>query len=123
MGFVENKANQCIYLKEGGSHFIIHVLYVDDILLASNVINLLHETKCMLSKPFDMKGLGDAYYVWGIEIHRDKSQHFLGLSQNASINHVLKGLIWINANLEIFLLVKVINLIEINVLRTKVKKI
>ena len=90
MGFVENKVDQCIYLKVSGSHFIILVLYVDDILLASSDINLLHETKSMLSKSFDMKDLGDASYVLGIEIHRDRSRHLLGLSQKAYINRVLE---------------------------------
>ena len=90
MGFVENKVDQCIYLKVSGSHFIILVLYMDDILLASSDINLLHETKSMLSKSFDMKDLGDASYVLGIEIHRDRSRHLLGLSQKAYINRVLE---------------------------------
>ncbi|KAJ7959777.1 Retrotransposon protein, putative, Ty1-copia subclass [Quillaja saponaria] len=83
LGFVENKIDQCIYLKVSGSKFIILVLYVDDILLASSDVGLLHETKLMLSKTFDMKDLGEASFVLGIEIHRDRSRHLLGLSQRA----------------------------------------
>jgi hypothetical protein len=49
--------------------FIILVLYVDDILLASNNKNLLYETKRFLSSNFDMQDLCDASYVLGIEIH------------------------------------------------------
>ena len=78
MDFVENRVDHCIYLTINGSHFIIHVLFVDDILLASNDINLLHEIKSMLSKSFDMKELNDESYVSGIEIHRDKSRCLLG---------------------------------------------
>ena len=44
-GFKENAVDQCIYLKVSGSKFIIQVLYVFDILLASNDLGLLHETK------------------------------------------------------------------------------
>ena len=44
-GFKENTVDQCIYLKFSGSKFIILVLYVDDILLASSDVGLLHETK------------------------------------------------------------------------------
>ena len=44
-GFKENASDQCIYLKTSGSNFIILVLYVDDILLASSCIDLLLETK------------------------------------------------------------------------------
>jgi hypothetical protein len=36
-GFIENFVDQCIYLKVSGSKVIFLVLYVDDILLASNI--------------------------------------------------------------------------------------
>jgi len=82
--------DNCIYIKIKGSSFIILVLYVDDILLASSDKNLLYETKGFLSSNFDMKDLGDASYVLGIEIHRDRSKGALGLSQKAYIEKVLK---------------------------------
>ena len=44
-GFTKNIVDQCIYLKISGSKYIFLVLYVDDILLASNDLGLLHETK------------------------------------------------------------------------------
>ena len=88
-GFKENTVDQCIYLKFSGSKFIILVLYVDDILLASSDMNLLHETKQFLSSKFDMKDLGNASFVLGIQIHRDRSRGILGLSQKAYIDKVL----------------------------------
>jgi hypothetical protein len=48
--------------------FIILILYVDDILLASSDKNLLYEAKGFPSSNFDMKELGDVSYVLGIEI-------------------------------------------------------
>ncbi|KAJ4719032.1 Retrovirus-related Pol polyprotein from transposon TNT 1-94 [Melia azedarach] len=50
------------------------VLYIDDILLGSNDIGLLHETKRFLAKNFEMKDLGDASFVLGIQIHQDRSR-------------------------------------------------
>jgi len=44
-GFMENVMNQCIYHKVSGSKIIFLVLYVDDILLASRDLGLLHEAK------------------------------------------------------------------------------
>ena len=79
-----------IYLKVSGSKFIFLILYVDDILLATNDFGLLSEAKRFLSNNFEMKDMGEAYYVIGIEIFRDKSQGLLGLSQNAYINKVLE---------------------------------
>ena len=69
--------------------FIILVLYVDDILLASSDVELLHETKRFLSSKFDMKDLGNASFVLGIQIHRDRSRSILRLSQKSCINKVL----------------------------------
>ena len=49
--------------------FILLVLYVDDILLASSDIGLLHETKIFLSKNFEMTDLGNASFVLAIQIY------------------------------------------------------
>ena len=63
---------------------------MDDILLTCNDLDMLRETKYFLSSKFDMKDLGEASYVIGIEIHRDRSRGMLGLSQRAYIEKVLK---------------------------------
>nr|CAN61362.1 hypothetical protein VITISV_023078 [Vitis vinifera] len=44
-GFVENIMDQCIYQKVSESKICFLVLYVDDILLATNDKGLLHEVK------------------------------------------------------------------------------
>ena len=88
--FVENIMDQCIYLKFSGSKICFLVLYVDEILLATNDKGLLHEVKQFLSKNFDMKDMGEASYVIGIKIHRDRFRGILGLSQETYINKFLE---------------------------------
>ena len=66
--FKKNIVDRCIYLKVNGSEVIFLILYVDDILLATNDLRLLHETKQFLSSNFEMKDMGEASYVIGIEI-------------------------------------------------------
>lgn len=78
--FKENTINQCIYLKCNERKFIILVLYVDNILLASSDKGLLHETKKFLSSHFEIKDLGNASFVLGISIHLDRSKGILNLS-------------------------------------------
>nr|GEW94139.1 putative Gag-Pol polyprotein [Tanacetum cinerariifolium] len=56
---------------------------------ASNNIDLVHESKRFLSINFDMKDLVEASYVIGIEIHRDRANGRLGLSQKAYIERIL----------------------------------
>ena len=89
-GFEVNLVDDCIYHRFCGSKYIFLVLYVDDILLANNDIGLLHENKSFLAKNFEMKDLGDASFVLGILIHRDRSRGILGLSQKGYIEKVLK---------------------------------
>ena len=89
-GFEENIMNQCIYQKVSGSKIFFLVLYVDDILLATNDKGLLYEVKQFLSKNFDMKDMGEASYVLGIKIHRERSRGILGLAQETYINKVLE---------------------------------
>ena len=66
------------------------ILYVDVILLATNHRGLMHEVKQFLSNHFDMKDMGDASYIIGIKIFRDKHNGILGLSQETYINRVLE---------------------------------
>uniref|UniRef100_A0A2N9GAP2 Reverse transcriptase Ty1/copia-type domain-containing protein n=1 Tax=Fagus sylvatica TaxID=28930 RepID=A0A2N9GAP2_FAGSY len=89
-GFKENTVDRCIYLKVSGSKFIFFILYVDDILLASSDLGILHEIKKFLSKNFEMKYMDEATYVIRIEIFRDRSRGISGLSQKAYIERVLE---------------------------------
>jgi hypothetical protein len=89
-GFKENKEDNCIYAKFRSGKFIFLILYVDDILLSSSDVSLLLETKRFLSSNFDMKDFGEASFVLGIEIHRDRRKRVLGYSQKAYIEKFLK---------------------------------
>ena len=63
---------------------------MDDILLASSDVDLLLETKKFLSSKFDMKDLGEASFVLGIEIHRDRRNWVLALLEKAYLEKILK---------------------------------
>ena len=88
-GFEANVVDDCVYHKFSGSKYIFSVLYVDDILLANKDIDFLQETKRFLTKNFEMKDLGEASFVLGIKILRDRSQGILRLSQESYIDKVL----------------------------------
>ncbi|KAI5347656.1 hypothetical protein L3X38_000543 [Prunus dulcis] len=89
-GFTENALDECVYMKTSGRHFIILVLYVDDILLACTNLTLLHDCKSFLFKHFDMTDMAEASYVLGIDISRNRDKGLLGLSQRSYIEKVLK---------------------------------
>jgi hypothetical protein len=56
-------------MQSSGMKNLFSLSYVDDILLASSDVTLLLETKRFLSSNFDMKDLGEASFILGIEIH------------------------------------------------------
>jgi hypothetical protein len=89
-GFKENEEDNCIYAKFKNRKSIFLILCVDNILLASSDVNLLLEIKKFLSLNFDMKDLGEASFILGIEIHQDRRKGVLGLSQKAYLEKVLK---------------------------------
>ncbi|GJR99053.1 retrotransposon protein, putative, ty1-copia subclass [Tanacetum coccineum] len=50
----------------------------------------LKEVKDYLGKCFSMKDLGEAAYILGIKIYRDRSLRLIGLNQSAYIDKILK---------------------------------
>ena len=66
------------------------ILNVDDILLIGNDIEFLDSIKGSMNKSISMKDLGEAAYILGIKIYRDRSRRLSGLSQSTYLDKVLK---------------------------------
>jgi len=64
-----------------------------------------------------MKDIGEASYVKGIEIFRDRSQEMLGLSQKTYIERILNNFYMDRCLAGIVLIQKEIKLVSCNVLR------
>ncbi|KAK8660986.1 hypothetical protein V6N13_051888 [Hibiscus sabdariffa] len=89
-GFIRNEDEPCVYKKFSGSIVSFLILYVDDILIIGNDVPTLQSIKTWLSSRFSMKDLGEAAYILGVKIYRDRSRRLLGLSQSTYIDKVLK---------------------------------
>ncbi|GJZ07425.1 retrotransposon protein, putative, ty1-copia subclass [Tanacetum coccineum] len=89
-GFTQNRDEPCVYLKASGSNVTFLILYVDDILIMRNNIPMLQDVKSYLRRCFAMKDLGEAAYILGIKIYRDRSRRLIGLCQSAYIEKILK---------------------------------
>ncbi|KAD4888008.1 hypothetical protein E3N88_20081 [Mikania micrantha] len=88
-GFIKNEDEPCVYRKASGSTISFLILYVDDILIIGNNIPMINEVKHCLGTCFAMKDLGEAAYILGIKIHRDRSKRLLGLSQSTYIDKMM----------------------------------
>ncbi|GKB18725.1 retrotransposon protein, putative, ty1-copia subclass [Tanacetum coccineum] len=60
--------------KASGSNVTFLILYVDDISIMGNNIPMLQGVKSYLGRCFAMKDLGEAAYILGIKIYRDRSR-------------------------------------------------
>ncbi|GJW62718.1 retrotransposon protein, putative, ty1-copia subclass [Tanacetum coccineum] len=89
-GFSQNRDEPCVYMKASGSYVTFLILYVDDILIMGNNIPMLQDVKSYLGRCFAMKDLGEAAYILGIKIYRDRSRRLIGLCQSAYIEKILK---------------------------------
>jgi hypothetical protein len=88
-GFIKNLEEPYVYKKVSGSVVVFIVLYIDDILLIKNDILMMEVIKFSLRKSFSMKDLGEAMYILGIEIYRDRSNMLIELRQDAYIDKIL----------------------------------
>ncbi|KAL0423424.1 UNVERIFIED_CONTAM: hypothetical protein Sradi_0877200 [Sesamum radiatum] len=75
--FIKNNFDPCVYKKFNGNSIAFLVLYVDGILLIENDVKILGDTKAWLSTLFSMKDLGDASFILGMKIFRNRSKRML----------------------------------------------
>ncbi|GJV31529.1 retrotransposon protein, putative, ty1-copia subclass [Tanacetum coccineum] len=78
-GFAQNLDEPCVYQKASGSNVTFLILYVDDIIIIGNHNPSLQSVKDYLGKCFAMKDLGEAAFILGIKIYRDRSKRLIRL--------------------------------------------
>jgi len=91
IGFEKSPRDSCAYIKslEDGSKIYL-LIYVDDMLVATKDMKVISELKQKLSERFEMKDLGAAKKILGMEITRERSKGTLTLSQEDYLNKVLE---------------------------------
>ena len=87
--FEKSPDEPCVYKKIQGIVVVFFVLYVDDIMLIGNSVKVLSDVKGYLKKQFDMKELGEANYILGIKLLRDRKNKLLALSQASYIDKIV----------------------------------
>ncbi|GJU81916.1 retrotransposon protein, putative, ty1-copia subclass [Tanacetum coccineum] len=100
-GFVNPKfPNQVCNLKRSimdlrkhlgnGINDLMMKLRNSNILIIRNNIPMLQDVNSYLERCFAIKDLGEATYILGIKIYRDRSKRLIGLCQSAYIEKILK---------------------------------
>lgn len=96
-GFMNNQQfercsrDPCVYMKDTQTNQAIYLLlYVDDMLIASGSMTVIQRLKDKLNNEFEMKDLGKASRILGMDIIRDREKGVLILSQGKYLEKVLK---------------------------------
>ena len=90
-GFSRSSFDGCVYFRMFKEQkYMYLLLYVDDMLLACQDEEEINRVKKMLRTEFEMKDLGPARKILGIEIFRDRTKGSLFLSQKGYLEKVLE---------------------------------
>jgi len=90
-GFDNIDPDACLYLLMDDGEIIIVLVYIDDLLLVASSLAAIYQIKDALHKHFEMKHLGEAKVILGLEIRRDKALGTLKLLQDKYAAQVLEN--------------------------------
>ena len=76
-GFVVNISDSCVYSKVIDSDCVIICVHVHDMLIFGTNMRVVNETKKLLSSHFEMKDVGEANVILGINIRKANHGFFL----------------------------------------------
>ncbi|KAG8474857.1 hypothetical protein CXB51_031589 [Gossypium anomalum] len=88
--FKRSSLDSCVYFKKNSDgSFVYLLLYVNDMLIAAKDKGEIRKVKAQLTEEFEMKDLGPAKKILGMEILRDRKASKFYLSQKGYIEKVL----------------------------------
>jgi hypothetical protein len=81
LGFTRLEADHSIFRRGKGSQLIIVAIYVDDMLIFAESIDILTSFKRQLSNTFPISDLGEARWILNMEIIRNQNNRTISISQ------------------------------------------
>ena len=89
LGFTRSNADHSLFYKDEDGDLLIVAIYVDDKLIFSKNLNAIKCLKLQLSKHFEITDLGEAHWILGMEVVRDRQQGIISLSQCRYVETIL----------------------------------
>jgi transposase InsO family protein len=90
IGFTPLHADRCVYVRRKADVIIIIALYVDDLLIASSRKPEMASIKRMLTQMYEMEDMGEATFILGIDIRRERANRSISIGQSAYVHTLLK---------------------------------
>ena len=90
IGLESHDLEPCLFIWRIGNKILILLLYVDDMLIASNDLKKLREVIYKLQNIFEMTDLGEPKNFLGITLRRNREKGIISLTQETYINKILE---------------------------------
>ena len=89
-GFIRFESDHGVYRRGNGEEKVILAIWVDDLFIFGNKLDEVNKVKEGLKSEFKMTDMGEAQYLLGLQIIRDKDKGHLTLTQKKYAMEVLK---------------------------------
>ena len=89
--YSRSQYDHCVYFKKLQDGSLIYLLiYVDDMLIASKNVEEIEKLKKQMKNEFEMKDLGEAKKILGMEIIRDREKGLVCLNQRQYLEKLIR---------------------------------
>lgn len=82
IGFHQSRADPCLFTKNVSGKLVYLLIYVDDIIVASEVEEEIDQIECELKKKVKLSSLGEVSYFLGIRVSKDDTGNYALDQQN-----------------------------------------
>lgn len=86
LNFIQSQHDECLYILSMQNEVCYLIIHVDDMILASNSINVIKHIITQLNTKFELKCLGDIQNYLGIQVSRDE----FGAFEISQTNYIMK---------------------------------
>lgn len=87
IGFQQSRADPCLFNKSVSGRLVYLLIYVDDIIVASEVEEEIDQIECQLKKKVELSSLGEVSCFLGMRVSRDENG-FYALDQQSYISKI-----------------------------------
>ena len=85
-GLTQSKSDDCLFIMENSSDYLVCAVYVDDIVVVGSNMDSINNLKERMFSRFKMTDLGELKWFLGMEIKRDYDNSTLTINQTKYIN-------------------------------------
>ncbi len=87
IGFRRINVNHCVYTSKLE---VVIMMYMDDLLIFGKEMGAINEVKKRLTGIFEMKDVGELKYFLGMQVHRNRKETTLTITQSEYIEAILE---------------------------------